>query len=109
MNKKPGNQLRKIFTTGILILLLSTGIIPACSSEAKKSRLFDQAERYFNAGEYNKAKIEYLSLLRLDPQNATAFQRLGTIWFEQGAPLRAIPFLLKARELTPGSLSNRIS
>ena len=34
-------------------------------------------------------------------QNVTAFQQLGFIWSEQGDPFRAIPFLLKVRELAP--------
>ena len=66
-----------------------------------------RADRYFSAGEYDKAKIEYLNLLRLDHQNVRAFQQLGFIWFEQGAPLRAIPFLVKARELAPQNIPAR--
>ena len=78
-----------------------------CSAEAKKSRLLERADRYFESGEYDKAKIEYLNVLRADPQNATAIRRLGTIWFEQGAPLNAAPFLLKARDLVPDDLEAR--
>lgn len=68
----------------------------------------ERADRYFKAGEYDKAKIEYLNLLRLDPQNVTGFQQLGLIWSEQGVPLRAIPFLLRVRELAPGNLAARV-
>ena len=78
-----------------------------CTAEAKKSRLLSRADRYFDSGDYDKAKIEYLNVLRADPQNATAIQRLGTIWYEQGAPLRAAPFLLKTRELTPDDFGSR--
>jgi tetratricopeptide (TPR) repeat protein len=99
---------RNIFGYRILIAVVVVAITAGCSLEAKKSRLFKRAENYFNSGDYNKAKIEYLTLLRLDTRNATVFQRLGTIWFEQGAPLRAAPFFLKARELVPNNLSNRI-
>ena len=99
---------RNILTCRILIAVVVTTIAAGCSPEAKKSRHFKQAENYFKSGEYNKAKIEYLTLLRLDQQNATVFERLGTIWLEQGAPLRAAPFFLKARELDPKKLNNRI-
>ena len=78
-----------------------------CSAEAKKSRLLSRADRYFESGDYDKAKIEYLNVLRADPRNATAIQRLGTIWYEQGAPLRAAPFLLKTRELVPDDVGSR--
>ena len=88
-----------IFVAGIVLL--------GCSAESKKSRFLDRADRYFNSGDYEKAKIEYLNVLRADPRNATAIQRLGTIWYEQGAPLRAAPFLLTTRDLLPDDIDSR--
>ena len=100
--------LRNILARRILIAVVVAAIATGCTPEAKRARLFKRAENYFNSGDFNKAKIEYLTYLRLDPQNATVFQRLGTIWFEQGAPLRAAPFFLKARELAPKNADNRV-
>src|ERR1700694_5594883 len=97
----------RIFLLRVWAITLVAMIVASCSPEAKKSRLSEDAERYFKAGEYDKAKIEYLNLLRADQQNAIAFQRLGVIWFEEGAPLRAGPFLLKARELAPSNIDCR--
>jgi tetratricopeptide (TPR) repeat protein len=91
----------------LLAVLWATAIAFGCSAEAKKSRLLQSAERYFGSGDYDKAKIEYLNVLRSDPQNAVAIQRLGTIWYEQGAPSRAAPFLLKTRELLPDDIESR--
>ena len=88
--------------------LLAALLIAGCSAEAKKARLREQAERDFKSGEYDKAKIEYMNLLRQDPQDASAYRQLGLIWFEEGTPLRAAPFLLKARELAPNDLVNRV-
>jgi tetratricopeptide (TPR) repeat protein len=88
-----------IFVAGIILL--------GCSAESKKSRFLDRADRYFNSGDYEKAKIEYLNVLRADPRNATAIQRLGTIWYEQGAPLRAASFLLTTRDLLPDDIDSR--
>jgi tetratricopeptide (TPR) repeat protein len=79
-----------------------------CSPAAKKARALERADRYFKAGDYDKAKIEYMNVLRADHQNAIAFQQLGTIWFEEGAPLRAGGFLLRARELAPNNLDSRL-
>lgn len=90
----------------IVIALLLGGVI-GCSKEASNQRLLESADRYFDSGEYDKAKIEYLNLLRADPQNAAAISRLGIIWFEQGAALQAIPFLLKTRDLSPENLEAR--
>ena len=88
----------------VLVPVMVAVVVAGCSPGAKKSRFLQQAERYFSAGEYDKAKIEYLNVLRADPQNATAIQRLGTIWSEEGAPLRALPFLMRARQLSPNNL-----
>ena len=96
------------FCHRLLIALLLSVLASGCTAERRKSRLSRRAEDHFKAGEYNNAKIEYLGLLRLDAQNKTAFERLGIIWAEQGAPLRAAPFLLKTRDLSPGNIENRI-
>lgn len=90
---------------GILLVLTLAG----CSPEAKKARYLGHGERYFKAGEYENAKIEYMKLLLADPHSALPYQRLGLIWQEEGAPLRAISFLFKARELAPNDLSNRVT
>jgi tetratricopeptide (TPR) repeat protein len=97
----------RFFSSKILVATLAVVMMAGCSAKNKRARLLARAERYFNAGEYDKAKIEYLNLLRHDPQNPKPFQQLGLIWFEQGAPLRAAPFLLRARELAPANLENR--
>ena len=47
-------------------------------------------------------------MLRLDPGNALAFERIGAMWQDDGAPLRAVAFLLKASELDPKNAQNRI-
>src|SRR5437763_7539722 len=90
--------------TAILVVVLVTC---SCTSEIKKSRYLARAERYFKAGEYDQAKIEYLKVLRLDSGNALAYARCGAMWADEGAPLRAVAFLMKARELAPKDLDNR--
>ena len=92
----------------IVTLILAVALITACSKEAKKTRLLADAETYFKAGDYDKAKVSYLNVVRLDPQNALAFERIGTMWLEDGSPLRAAAFLAKANELAPKNDQNRI-
>jgi tetratricopeptide (TPR) repeat protein len=86
---------------------LICSLLGACSEAARTSRTLERAERAFKAGEYDKARIDYMAVLRTDSRNATAVQRLGQIWSEAGAPMRAMPFLLKARELDPGDSASR--
>src|SRR6059058_4276093 len=90
--------------TAILVLLL---VSCSCTSEMKKSRYLARADRYFKAGGYDQAKIEYLKVLKVDPGNAVAYARCGAMWADEGAPLRAAAFLMKARELAPKDLDNR--
>src|SRR6266536_2655741 len=92
----------------IVTLTLAAALIASCSKEAKKTRFLAEADSYFKAGNYDKAKVSYLNVVRLDQQNALAFERIGAMWLEAGAPLRAAPFLAKATELAPTNDQNRI-
>src|SRR5438128_9251953 len=91
----------------LIALLVLVLVTCSCTSEIQKSRYLARAERYFKAGEYDQAKIEYLKVLRVDSGNAVAYARCGAMWADEGAPLRAAAFLLKARELAPKDLDNR--
>ena len=92
----------------IVTLILAAAFIAGCSKETKKARLLGEADNYFKAGNYDKAKLSYLNVLRLDPQNALAFERIGAMWQDDTAPLRAAAFLAKASELDPKNAQNRI-
>ncbi len=92
----------------IVTLILAAALITACSKETRKARLLAEADNYFKSGNYDKAKLSYLNLLRLDPASALAFERIGAMWLEEGAPLRAGVFLARAIVLDPGNAQNRI-
>src|SRR5262245_48414958 len=91
----------------VVTLTLAIFLVTACSKEAKKSRLLGEADNYFKAGNYDKAKVTYLNVIRLDPQNSLAFERIGAMWQEDLAPFRAAAFLAKASELDPKDVQNR--
>src|SRR5467141_4589544 len=91
----------------IVTLILAATLIAGCTKESKKARLLAEADNYFKAGNYDKAKLSYLNVLRLDPANALAFERIGAMWQEDSAPLRAAAFLVKASELDPKNVENR--
>jgi len=92
----------------ILNLTLTLLLVTGCSKEAKKAPLLREADNYFRAGDYDKARVTYLNVIRLDPQNALAFERIGAIWQEDAAPIRAAAFLTKATELDPKNVQNRV-
>jgi Tfp pilus assembly protein PilF len=87
----------RTIVAALVVVLIAAG----CSAEARKARHLNRGEKYFASNEFEKAKLEYLNVLRADPKNATACKRMGAIWIQQGVPLRAGAFLVKAREIAP--------
>jgi tetratricopeptide (TPR) repeat protein len=81
--------------------------VTGCSSKARKARLEESAKKYFDAGEFEKAKIECLNVIKLDPKDAAALSRLAMIWTEQGSPVQALPYFVEARKLAPDDLALR--
>jgi tetratricopeptide (TPR) repeat protein len=81
-------------------LFLSAG----CSQEAKKQGSLERGDEFFQSGEFQKAAIEYLNVVRLERTNSLAIQRLGMAYFELGHLARALPFLHEARRLEPENM-----
>src|ERR1051326_58625 len=94
-------------TLGLALISVLVLLGCGCTPEMKKNRALQQGENHFKAGQYDAAKIEYLKVLRLDAGNAAAYARSGAMWADEGAPLRAGAFLLKAKEFAPNDLDNR--
>jgi tetratricopeptide (TPR) repeat protein len=67
-----------------------------------------RANRYFDAGQYDAAEIEYLNVLRIDGRNPQAIGRLGVIYFDQGREGKSLPFLLAGRKFEPENLEVRL-
>jgi len=94
------------------LILVAIGILglacAGCSPLARKARALSRADRYFDAGQYDAAEIEYLNALRIDPKNPQAIGRLGVIYFDQGREGKALPFLMAGRKLQPENLEVRL-
>ena len=100
--KNPIHFVLPIFVLWALILT------PGCSPETKKKSYLATADRFFDSGEYTSAEVEYLNVLKLEPQNARSIGRLGIIYSEQGRLTRAIIYLRKGHELQPEDLELRL-
>ena len=96
------------FIANFVVLLLACTFFSGCTRAFKSKRIQARADQYFASGEYEKAKVEYLNLLRVQSQSPRAIQQIGLIWMKQGAPLRALPFLNKSREIAPQSVESRL-
>ncbi|MDR3458995.1 MAG: tetratricopeptide repeat protein [Verrucomicrobiae bacterium] len=79
---------------------LNTG----CTAKMKKAYHESRADKFYAAGQFDRAEIEYLNVLRNDHGNAKAFARLGYIYFDQGRFQTAAPFLLRATSLATNDL-----
>src|SRR5207302_7094195 len=93
-----------IVAAGTIAILLT-----GCTVALRKARHAERADQFFKAGEYDKAKIEYLNVIKIDQRDANAYARIGAIWTEEGAPLRAGAFLIKALELAPNDTVTRLN
>ena len=93
--------------TGLALGLL-TLVWASCSPAAKQARHLADADRYYNAGDYDKAEIEYLNVVQIEPLNPRAIGRLGLIYSEQGRTDRSIVFIRKGHELQPEDLDLRL-
>src|SRR5262249_16145864 len=81
MSKKLNKQLhRNIILFAIAILV---ALVPGCSRDpvARRQRLLESGQRYFDKSEYSAASIEFRKAIQVDPKSAEAHYRLGlTYW-----------------------------
>ncbi|MDH7502122.1 MAG: tetratricopeptide repeat protein, partial [Verrucomicrobiota bacterium] len=92
----------------LLAAALAVSVGSGCSKQARKARYAERAEKYYEAGDYNRAEIEYKRVLRLEPGNFKAVYRLGSIYESQGRLVRAAAFLFGARSMDTNNLDVRV-
>ncbi len=93
-----------LFLVGMAAVIALSG----CSRESKEKRAFTKAGQYFEAKEFDKAEIEYINVVRLNPTNGLAWTRLGTIFLNKGDAGSAVSSLTKAVELQTHDLDARV-
>lgn len=94
--------IRMLLLVGVALLLAS-----GCSRDAKRAKYLKQANAHFQAGDYDRAEIEYLNVLRLEQTNRVALRNLGLMSFEQGRIARAYALLSEAKKVSPEDLEVR--
>ncbi len=74
---------RQIAVLPILATLL---LAAGCGGAAeRKERYLQRGQEYFDAKNYDKARVEYSNALQIDPKNAAARYNLGRIAEQQGS------------------------
>src|ERR1700685_3996995 len=88
----------------LLVAALLAAVSTGCSAKAKKAYHLERANRYFDAGQYDQAEVEYINVLRSDRENFQAISRLADIYFEEGRLRHAAPFIFKAHQMATNDL-----
>ncbi len=89
-------------------VLLAVVLLAGCSKQAKKEGHLTRGDEAFQAGDYDRARIEYLNVLRLESTNLVAVQRLGTIYLESGHLLQAAPMIGRVCQVDPANLDFQV-
>src|SRR6516162_1076062 len=97
-------KLERLFVCLCSAALLFSG----CSREAKTSSHLKRANVQLKAGDYDRAEIEYLNVLRLDSTNFTALRGLGMMAYDQGRLPRAYALLSAAQKAAPDDFDIRL-
>ncbi len=97
----------KKITTHILLLAALTGLVvfnTGCTAKVKQAYHLSRADKFYAAGQFDRAEIEYMNALRNGSKAPRTFGRLGVIYFQQGRLRTAAPFLYRAIQLTTNDL-----
>lgn len=97
------NMQRSIYLFSTLLVAASLAIANSGCS-AKKTYYMKKADRDFEAGQYDKAEIEYIHVRQIDEKDPHAMGRLGIIYFDEGRFDRAAAFLFRASQLTTNNV-----
>lgn len=98
---------RRIRST-LPLALAVLGLLGGCSAESKKNQALERGLGYFKQGDYERARLEYQTVLQKFPDDPNATEHLALIWYERGATLRALNLLAKAGAQSPDNLDLRL-
>ncbi|RYY52829.1 MAG: tetratricopeptide repeat protein, partial [Chitinophagaceae bacterium] len=95
---------KKLFVT-LTILVVTVGSFVALSAIIKNpARIVARADQYYSEKSLDKARLEYMNVLKKDGKNSRAIRQLGLIWSEMGSPFQAGAFLRHSAETDPDDL-----
>ena len=91
--------------TGLLITTLLMFALHGCGgAEESKVAYLDKAEQSLKAGNLEKARIELMNVLQIDPKDARAYFKLGNIFERQKEYKKSFANYNRAVELDPDNL-----
>src|SRR5687768_15596698 len=95
---------RTLLILGVLSAVLFTG----CSAKAKLERHVKRADAFFEKGDFEKARIEYLNAFQLDRNDPHVAARLAESFLKDGDIVNAYRLLSQAVSLEPTNTEARV-
>lgn len=92
------------FTLSIPALIVAATVLTACGgAEERKAEHLARGLQFFEAQNFDKAKVEFKNVLQIDPKTASPYFYLGRIEEDRKNWREAFGFYQKAVELDPGN------
>jgi tetratricopeptide (TPR) repeat protein len=94
-----------VSATGLFFLAGSSSmLVTGCKkADPTGTESLQKAEKYFAAGEYGSAEVEYKNTLQANPREITALLHLAEIWEARGGPFQAAVLFRGVRNLNPSN------
>lgn len=92
------------------IIAGSLGLITAGCKDADSTgkESLQKAEKFFAAGDYGSAEVEYKNTLQANPRETTALLHMAQIWEERGGPFQAAAHYRNVMNLDPSNAKARL-
>ncbi len=94
----------------LLFLALIAALLTSCSRDpnVRKQKYFQSGQKYFEAGKFREAAIEFSNAIRIDPNYADARFQLADSYLQLQQQGHAYPELVRALDLQPDNDHARI-
>jgi tetratricopeptide (TPR) repeat protein len=98
----------RVLSLGVVLAALLAA--PACSKDpaARKQAFLESGNKYFAAGQYRHAIIEYRNAVQIDPTFGGARASLAEAYARNGEPVRALQEYVRAADLLPKNVEVQI-
>ena len=95
--------------TLFILAVCSSILFAGCSAKAKLERHVKRADAFFEKGDHEKARIEYLNAFQLERNNPHVAARLGESFLKDGDIVNAYRLLSQAVSLQPTNTEARVN
>lgn len=99
--------MRGMKTVGLLLALAAASSLslpsPAKSQGTSDAQYYAAGNQYYAARQYSQAAKYYYAAVKMNPNNASAYQGLGNCYYALGRKADALSFYQRASALQPGN------